>query len=464
MINLCYAVVNASQEKRTLNLTAQHTQDLTQGNLSRHLLQLAAPLVLGNILQEFYNTIDAFVVGRFSGQEQFAAIGVAGTVMNLFLFALVGSCTGYSVLFAHAYGQNDWQELHRKESSALAAGLLCTGALMLLGLAGMHPLLSLLQTPDALKGYVSVYLRWIFLSLPAAFLYNLFASLLRSSGDTQAALFVLAAAVGANLLLDLLFVAVLSGGIEGAAVATALTQLFSALVCCAYLRRTHRELILHREDLKIRFQELWATLKFGLITSMHHCSLYLGKMLVQGAVNTAGTEVIAAYTAATRIEGFANSFGSSGSTATSILTAQNHGAAKDSRVEQTFRCSFLGLAVLGTLSGTLMFLLAPNVIPLLLGSSEGTAFHAAVAYLRFVAVFYPACFIGNAFTGHYSGVGNVMLPFLGTLGHIALRVVLSWLLFPYLGLNAVALATGLGWLCGVAFWGGAKIWLARCKS
>ena len=156
-------------------MTAQHTQDLTQGSLSRHLVKLALPLVFGNILQEFYNTIDAFVVGRFAGQEEFAAIGVAGTVMNLFLFALVGCCTGFSVLFAHAYGQNDMKDLRCQEVSALAVGFSCTALLMLVGLAGMHPLLSLLQTPDALRGYVAVYLRWIFLSLPAAFLYkNLF--------------------------------------------------------------------------------------------------------------------------------------------------------------------------------------------------------------------------------------------------------------------------------------------------
>ena len=445
-------------------MTAQHTQDLTQGSITGHLVRLAVPLVFGNILQEFYNTIDAFVVGRFAGQEQFAAIGVAGTVMNLFLFALVGSCTGYSVLFAHAYGQNDWEELHRKEISALAAGLLCTAVLMLLGLLGMKPLLSLLQTPEDLCGYAAIYLRWIFLSLPAAFLYNLFAALLRSSGDTQAALLVLAAAVGANLLLDLLFVAGFSGGIEGAAIATALTQLFSALVCYGYLHKTHRELLLHREDFRLNSSELWATLRFGLITSMHHCSLYLGKMLVQGAVNTAGTEGIAAYTAATRIEGFANSFGSSGSTATSILTAQNHGAAQKDRVEKTFRRSLLLLAALGAVCAAGMFLLAPYAIALLLGSNAGAAFSMAVAYLRFVSLFYLFCFTGNAFTGHYSGTGNVMLPFLGTLGHTSLRVILSWVLFPRMGLNAVALATGIGWVCGNAFWGGCKGYLNRRRA
>ena len=442
-------------------LTARPTQELTQGSLSHHLVRLAIPLVFGNILQEFYNTIDAFVVGRFAGQEEFAAIGVAGTVMNLFLFALVGCCTGFSVLFAHAYGHNDLDDLHRQEVSALTVGLACTGALMLLGLAGMRPLLTLLQTPDALRGYVSVYLRWIFASLPAAFLYNLFAALLRSSGDTQAALLVLAAAVGANLVLDFVFVAGFSGGIEGAAIATALTQVFSALVCYGYLHRTHRELLLHRADCALEPARLRTTLKFGLVSSLHQCSLYLGKMFVQGAVNTAGTEVIAAYTAGTRIEGFANSFGSSGSTATSILTAQNYGADRKDRVEGTFWCSLRWMAVLGTVSGLGMFLLALYAIALMLGTSEGVAFTAAVSYLRFVALFYTFCFTGNTFTGYYSGTGRVMLPFIGALGHISIRVVLSWVLFSHMGLNAVALATGLGWLCGNAFWGGCKVWLAR---
>ena len=439
-------------------MTAQHTQELTQGSLSRHLVQLAVPLVFGNILQEFYNTLDAFVVGRFAGQAEFAAIGVAGTVMNLFLFALVGCCTGFSVLFARAYGQNDLRDLHRQEVSALAVGLACTAVLMALGLAGMRPLLALLQTPETLQGYVAAYLRWIFASLPAAFLYNLFAALLRSSGDTRAALLVLAAAVAANLVLDLVFVAGLSAGIEGAAIATALTQVFAAAVCFVYLRRTHRELILHRADCRLTPARLRTTLKFGLVSSLHQCSLYLGKMFVQGAVDTAGTEVIAAYTAGTRVEGFANSFGSSGSTATSILAAQNSGAGRKDRVEGTFRCSLTWLAALGTFSGGIMFLLAPGAIRLLLGAGESTAFTAAVNYLRFVAVFYTLCFTGNTFTGYYSGTGRVLLPFLGALGHITIRVVLSWILFPYLGLNAVALATGIGWLCGNVFWGIAKVW------
>lgn len=428
-------------------------RDFTEGSLSGHLVALAVPLVFGNILQEFYNTIDAFVVGRFAGKEEFAAIGIAGTVMNLFLFALVGCCTGFSVLFAQAYGQKNMQEVRRQHFSALAAGMGGTLFLMLLGIAGMGPLLAVLQTPVDLQAYVATYLHWIFLSLPAAFLYNLLASLLRSAGDTKAALYVLAAAVGMNLALDLALVAGCGRGIEGAAMATALTQLFSAVVCFLYLRCTHPEMLLRRADCRLESVRLRHTFKFGLVSSMHQCSLYLGKMFVQGAVNTGGTEVIAAYTAATRIEGFANSFGTSGSTATSILTAQNYGAGRKDRVEQAYHCSLRWLMGLGAVSAVLMIAFAPQAIALMLGASGGIAFEEAVHYLRFVSLFYVFCFTGNTFVGYFDGIGRIQIPFIGATGHITMRVILSWLLFQYMGLNAVALATGLGWVCANVFWG-----------
>lgn len=427
-------------------------RDFTKGSLSGHLVRLAVPLIFGNILQEFYNTIDAFVVGRFAGQEEFAAIGVAGTVMNLFLFALVGCCTGFSILFAQAYGKGDMRELRKQHFSALLAGLGCVLVLMMLGIGGMKPLLMVLQTPDNLRKFVSVYLHWILLSLPAAFLYNLFAALLRAAGDTKAALYVLATAVGMNLVLDLIFVAGCSMGSEGAAIATALTQLGSAVICYGYLLHTHCEMVLHREDCHRDLTDIRNALKFGLVSSLHQCSLYLGKMFVQGAVNTGGTEVIAAYTAATRIEGFANSIGGSGSASTSILTAQNYGAGKRERVEKTFRCSLCWLAGMGALAACIMFLFAPSAIALMLGTDSGVAFTEAVRYLRLVSLFYIFCFTGNTFTGYYNGIGKIMLPFAGATGHISIRVILSWLLFSKMELNAVALATGIGWVCANLFW------------
>ena len=440
------------QIKKTVDTAKRQDIDLTVGSPMRHLVYLAIPMVFGNILQEFYNTIDAFVVGRYAGEAEFAAIGIAGTVMNLFLFIIVGCCTGFSILFAQAFGQKNLSELRRQHFSGLLAGALVTVVLMVVGGLGMSLLLRLLKTPTNLQLYVSTYLFYIFLSLPAVLFYNLFASLLRSAGDTKAALYVLAAAVSMNLVLDIIFVAVCNQGISGAAIATALTQIFSAVAAYIYMRHTHREMLLTKEDCRIGIHQIARSLKFGLTTGLHHCSIYLGKIMVQGVVNTGGTEVIAAYTAATRIEGFANSFGSSGSTATSILTAQNHGAGNHSRVKATYKDSLLLLGGMGLLSTVLMLVTAPQTIGFMLGTHEGMAYTEAIRYFRTVALFYLFCFTGNTFTGYFNGKGRIRLPFVGALGHISFRVIGSYLLFGHLGLTAVALATGLGWLGANIFW------------
>lgn len=427
--------------------------DYTQGNISKYLVSLAAPLIVGNILQEFYNTIDAFVVGRFAGTEEFAAIGIAGTAMNLFIFAIVGCCNGFAILFAQACGQKDMIQLRKQHFRALIAGMGCVVLLMLIGILGMGVLLKILQTPVSLQGYVSTYLYWIFMSLPATFLYNLLAALLRASGDTKAALYVLAASVVTNLILDLILVAGAKCGIRGAALATAITQIISAIICYGYLCRTHNQMVLHKADCDLGLDKIAALLKIGLITSLHQSSLYLGKMFVQGAVNTGGTEVIAAYTAATRIEGFANSIGGSGSSSTSIITAQNYGAGQKERIEKIFRCSLTWLIATGIFSALIMYVFAPQTVRQMLGNSDGIAFSEGVRYLRTVAVFYVFCFTGNTFTGYYNGIGKVLIPFLGATGHIIIRIIFSWILFQKMGLNAVALATGIGWVCANCFWG-----------
>lgn len=430
-----------------------HTKDLTQGNIYKHLIQLSIPLIFGNILQQFYNTIDAFVVGRYAGSPEFAAIGIAGTVMNLFLFIIVGACTGLSVLFAHYYGLKDYQNLRRQHFSALLSGLSVSVLLGLLGLSGSHLILAFIQTPAELSGYVTLYLRWIFISLPAAFLYNMYASALRASGDTTASLAILSVAVTANLILDFLLVGFCSLGIEGAALATALTQLFSAILCILYMKLFHPELLLTRKDCHTDASFLKNTLKCSFATAMHQAGLYIGKMLVQGTVNTAGTEIIAAYTAATRIEGFANSFGDSGSAATSVIISQNHASGDGKRVKKAFLSSLTLTAGLGVICSILLFACAPFFNALMLGAREGASFSNAVIYLKVIALFYTLCFTGGSFTGYFNGIGKVFLTLIGSLLQISIRVVLSWVFFADHKLSAVAAATGIGWLTVNLFWG-----------
>ncbi len=432
--------------------SCNRSYNLTQGNIPQHLLRLAAPLIMGNILQQLYNTVDAFVLGRFAGEAEFAAVGIAGSVMNLFLFMLTGACTGISVIFAQFYGSDDLPSFRREHWLSLTFGvlftILCSGLSFLL----LAPLLRLIQTPEELSGLVTTYLSIILVSLPAAFLYNLYSALLRAIGRANAALLALAAAVTVNLVLDYLFVARLHWGISGAAWATAASQAISVVVCILYLRCKEPELIFRREDCLLDRGLLSKTAHFSFVTGLHQSSLYIGKLLVQGAVNTGGTAMISAYTATTRIEGFANSFGDSGSAATSVLVAQNLGAGKKDRVQKSFRSSLLFMLFLGLAMSAAMYLSANVSVRFMLGAHSGTAFENACDYMKIIALFYTLCFTGNTFAGYFDGLGRVSIPLIGATSHMALRVILSWLLVQKMGLPAVALATGIGWVLVNILW------------
>ncbi len=249
----------------------------------------------------------------------------------------------------------------------------------------------------------------------------------------------LAAAVTVNLTLDYWFIAALHWGISSAAWATAASQ----AMCIICLRRKAPELIFRREDRQMDRALLRKTARFSFVTGLHQSSLYIGKLLVQGAVNTGGTNLISAHTATTRIESFANSFGDSDSAATSVLVAQNRGAGKKERVREFFRSSLLLLGM-GLAMPAIMYVSADASVGFMLGEYSDVAYENARDYMKLVALFYTLCFTDNTFAGYFDGIGRVDIPFVGATSYIALRVVLSWLLVGKMGLPAVALATGIG--------------------
>lgn len=436
-------------------------RDLTQGDLSLHLLRLAFPLMLGNILQQMYNTIASLVVNRYAGALEYAATGVSSSVMNLFLFLVIGGCTGISVLFSQEYGAGDLEAFRRQHFISLVFGLGATALISVVSILFLPALLRAIQTPEELFTYTRVYLTIVLASLPAAFLYNLYNALLRSVGSTNAALGVLTLSVGLNLALSLLFVAKWGMGIAGAAWATAIAQTFSAAACFLYLKRVHPQLIFTKEDCRMDRELLRRTAHFSFVTALHQSGLYLGKLLVQGAVNSMGTDLIAAYTTTTRIEGFANSAGDSCAAATSVLVAQNQGARKSERVKEAYRKTLLINAALGLVCTFVLYVFAPQSTAWLLGQSAGVAFENAVEYLRTVALFYVLCYTGNAFVGYLDGIGRVSLPLIGACSHISMRAALSWLWIGSMGLNAVALATGIGWVWCNFFWWVCCVVIAR---
>jgi putative MATE family efflux protein len=427
--------------------------------LCRAMIAIAVPLILSNILQQFYNTVDAFVLGHYATQEDFAAIGIASSAMNLFLFAIIGSCTGLSVLFAQCYGSRDFRRFRNEHFHALAIGLAATLCLSAAALAILDPLLRILQVPPELHSRVATYLTIVLAGLPASFLYNLYSAILRAVGRTRVILFILCLSVAVNLVLDLYTVRTLGLGITGAALATVVSQCLSACLGFAALRKMYPALLFRKKDCCWNRARGQRTLRFACVTAFHQSGLYLGKLLVQAVINSAGTPVIMAYTATTRIEGFANSFGDSGAAATSVVTAQACGARRHDDVQASFRMSLLLLSLLGLACSAVLYATADYTIGLLVDPSYTEAYTNGVGYLKAVACYYVFCFTGNTFAGWFDGIGRITIPVAGACSHISLRIVLSWLFLPSLGLPAVAHATGIGWIWVNLFWG----WIKRAS-
>lgn len=339
----------------------------------------------------------------------------------------------------------------RIHAHAAGLGLLVSGGLAVFGIAALGLIFRFIQVPSSLAPLVRDYLVVIFLGLPAACLYNLCSALLRSAGHSAAVLAVLMVSILVNTGLDLYFVAGLHMGVFGAAAATVLAQCLSAALSYLYLRLRMPELMFRRRDCRFDPALARQILRVSSVTSMHQSGLYIGKLMVQGIVNGAGEAVIAGFTAATRLEGFANSFGDSGCAATSVFVAQAFGAEDEDGVKAYSRSSLKILTILGIVCSAVMYVTAPAACRLL--TAAGTAsWQSAVSYLRMISFFYLFCFLGNTFAGYFDGIGKVQIPFLGAASHIAIRIVLSAWLIGRMGLPAVAVASGIGWIWANLFW------------
>ena len=331
------------------------------------------------------------------------------------------------------------------------------GAILSLALSGLaflviDPLLKILQTPDDIFVPTLDYLYVIFLGFLPAFAFHLSSGVLRAVGNTKAALSFLSVSMIVNMALDILFVAGLNMGVAGAAWATVTAQLLAAVCSLIYLKVKFPQMIFGRADMVYDGPLLRRTAHFGFVSSLHMCSLYIGKLLVQGTVNSLGTDAITAFTAAIRIEAFANSFGDSGCTAMSVFVGQNTGAGSKKRVKEGFRQGQWLLVALSIFMSLIMILGARPLLALVLPAGSEGCYPAAAGYLRLVAVFYFLNFIGSGQVGYFEGRGLVNLPVIGATGHITFRVIAFWLLADVMGLPGLALATGLGWLGAVSFW------------
>lgn len=439
-------------------------RDLTEGGITKTMLLFALPMIAGNLLQQFYNIADTWVVGHFLGKNPLAAVGSAYTLMTFLTSILIGLCMGSGALFSNLFGERDFERLHR----FIAQSFWMIGAIALVLCAvvflWIDPILTLLRVPGDVYGLLRDYLWVIFMGIPAVFLYNYFACLLRAVGDSATPLVFLGVSAVLNIVLDLLLVAVWPMGVTGAAVATVIAQVISGIGIAIYTLLCRPALRVSRCHLRLNIAALHEIVQFSFLTCAQQSVMNFGILLVQGLVNTFGTNVMAAFAAAVKIDSFAYMPAQDFGNAFSTFIAQNYGAGKTERIRRGSRSAVLSSSIFCLLISAVVFVLAEPLMQLFVSARETEVIRIGAQYLRIEGAFYIGIGLLFLLYGYYRAIRKPGMSLVLTLISLGLRVMLAYALAPMMGEIGIWISVPIGWavadLAGFLY-GGSKYALIK---
>ncbi|MCI9235714.1 MAG: MATE family efflux transporter [Anaerotruncus sp.] len=415
---------------RLLRHTAPVENGITEGVIWKQLLFFFFPILLGTFFQQLYNTADAIIVGKFVGTEALAAVGgTTGTLINLFVNLFVGVSSGTTVTIAQHFGGHNYDDVRRTVHTSILMAVVGGLCMTVLGLLVSRPLLTAMGTPADIMDHALTYLRVYFFGIVAAFLYNIGSGILRAVGDTQRPLYFLMAACLTNIFLDLILVVVFRLGVLGVALATLSSQILAAGLVIFTLMHSNQVYRLFPEELKFTPHVLRSVLKVGIPAGLQSNMYTISNMIIQSAINTFGTNTIAAWTAFGKIDGFFWMILSAYGISVTTFVGQNFGAQKYDRIRQSVRiCLGLTLGTAVFCSFFLYFFCEPIFKIFtddLLVMTEG------MQMLRFLVPFYATYICIEVLSGAIRGVGDSLVPMIMTgCGVCLLRIVWVFAALP----------------------------------
>ena len=423
-------------------------RDLSKGNILSTLLLFALPMMAGNLLQQIYNIADTLIVGRYLGAEALAAVGSAYTLMTFLTSVVIGVCMGCGALFAIDYGAKQMEAMQEKIWLSFWFVALVTTVICGVVFAGMDGILHLLQVPDEIYGMMREYVRIIFVGIGFTSLYNFFAYLLRSVGNSAVPLYFLAFSSLLNIGLDLWFVTGLKRGIAGAAEATVIAQAVSGFGIAGYTLIGMPQLRVRREQMHLKISSFLQIARYSLLTCLQQSVMNFGILMIQGLVNSFGTVIMAAFAAAVKIDTIAYMPAQEFGNAYSMFISQNYGAGGRDRIRKGTKLA-VRMSILFCLAASFVVcIFAEPLMGIFVDSSRREIIGAGVQYLRIEGAFYWG--IGCLFLlyGLYRGIGRPEMSLVLTVISLGTRVVLAYLLAPRpaFGVAAIWWAIPIGWI------------------
>ena len=427
------------------------TNDLTVGRPLVQILRFALPLVLGTLFQQLYSFVDTVIVGRCLGTDALGAVGTTYSLNFLILGFVQGACVGFGIPIAETFGAKDRKSMHQ---------YLFNGALICVALSVVFtivtallaaPLLSLIHTPAELFDDAVLYIRVIFLGIPATVLYNYSASVLRAMGDSQHPFYFLLVSSVLNIVLDWLLIVPLGMGVDGAAIATVISQLLSGVLCTVWFFTRVEGIEFTRETLRFSAGHCKRLAIIGFPMGFEYSVSAIGAVIMQDAINLLGSVAVAAQTAGEKIRQMFTLPMESVGMAMATYVGQNHGAKRNDRVRQGIREGCLIQLVYCVAAWVVIFFVKGWAVHLVLGDADPAVTSGAVEYLTVISVLF--CFHGllMIFRNTLQGLGYSVQAVISGVGELIGRSLGGWLAVNSLGYFGICISNPLAWALALCY-------------
>ena len=406
-------------------------RDLTKGSIIRLMLLFSLPILLGSLFQQAYNLVDIIIVGKKLGELSLSAVGSTTAVVSLMFNIINGLCTGFAIPVAKHYGANDMNKVRRTVAGMITYSAIITAVIMTLCIVFVEPLLTVLNTPAEI--------------FEQAKLYNLEANILRALGDSIVPLIILVISAVLNVGLDFLFIFGFGMGVDGAALATVIAQLISAIVCFVYLIRKCPFLKLGRSDFRLHGEEIKSLLASGLGMALMYSIVDIGSIVLQNGINGLGTGIISAHTAARKIFSFTIMPFSAISATLVTFVSQNLGAGKFDRIKKSIKYGLLIGYGWSTLAVLIVYLFGEQLVLMIAPADNREIIDTAVNYLRINVPFYYALNTLLSLRCTLQGLGKSVVPIGASIVEMIWKIVTVVAVIPVCGYFGVCISEPIIW-------------------
>lgn len=419
---------------------------MLEGSPIKSIVLFALPIMASSMLQYNYNLVDNIIVGRYVSEEALAAVGSVGPINSFIIGAALGLTTGFTIPVSHAFGERNKEKLSRFAGSSMVLAFLIGCIIMITSHIISPILLRLVGTPAEIIGLSSSYVNVLYYGVPIQMLSNNFTAISRSVGESKKPLYFFCISVIVNFVLDLLFVKTFGWGVEGAAVATLISHATACILNGIYVLRFNKEVSITKEDLRLDLKTAWSQVKLGIPVSIQFTVTSIGSMCLQSVVNSFGTDVIAGFTAAGRVEGLTNIPMSGLGVATQTFVGQNYGAKNYDRIIKSVKKIFLLDLVVSVAMSITLYTIGEPVVSLFSSNMSPEIMAAAKRYILAIAQCYSLVAILFVMRNTLQGLGFTYANSVAGIGEFFGRLSVAFILTPALGFDAVCYAGPAAWL------------------